>query len=75
MVIERTLESEHYRIAVRVESRETPAHAVLTNHVEDVRYFAGAVARDLSDRIERMYREQQASTSTSTSQERAKGRG
>ncbi len=63
MKIERTLESEHYLIRVSVESRETPAHAVLTHHVEDVRYFAGAVARDLSDRIERMYREA-ASTST-----------
>ena len=62
MTIERTLESEHYKITVRVESRETPAHAVLTDHVEDVRYFAGAVSRDLSDRIERMYREQQTST-------------
>lgn len=57
MEITRTLELEHFKITVTIASRTTPAHSTLTDHTDDLRYFAGAVARDLSDRIERMHRE------------------
>lgn len=58
MEITRTIELEQFKITVTISSRTTPAHSTLTTYTDDLRYLAGAVGRDLVDRIERLHREE-----------------